>query len=529
MQFIDIKNFCLKNKNYIILTLIIILGFYFRFKGLVNQGGLIIGDEEVFLGVARSIRGSIIFLYDFIINGFDLSGIRDKAMDFFSGGFSISTVQRPGYIFLITIPIIFFGAYDFIPLLINASLSTASIYLIFLVAKEITKRDDVALISALLFSFSGYAIFWARSGLAQTTTAFFFILGIFLYLYSLRDNKDSGNNYYLKISALTFGFLFTTHYSIFIFLILIFCFDFFYFFKKKKFYNRAKNMIIFFLPPILFFQLISLVYSFVLNNLGYKSGSASYFSEIIHVLKSMPNFISSYAHSHSFWRYFEYILAYDSAAIVILMMLFIPIFIYKKWYKNIHYLFLALIFFLPFIFYSSMKLKTEYNFVVFLPLLAIICGISFCSIIDFIKNKKIKKIVFSLLLIIILFFGFKSSIIFSGFKNHYADVAEYLKKQGDINALCGTRNGIANTKFYLNDFSIEKKGSDCEGAQYAILDWQMAYFPYIHSSYDYIVNENEPVLVFEQPYSDYLCPRLKWEDDVSRCKNDSLLRVYKLK
>ncbi|MCK5510460.1 hypothetical protein KAI65_02870 [Candidatus Parcubacteria bacterium] len=529
MQFVDIKNFCLNNKNYIILVLIIILGFYFRFKGLISQGGLILGDEEVYIGIARSVRGSIIFLYDFIVNGFDLSDIREKAMDFFSGGFRISTIQRPGYIFLITIPIIFFGAYDFIPLFINAALSTASIYLIFLVAKEITKREDIGLISALLFSLSGYAIFWSRSGLAQTTTAFLFILGILFYLFSLRNDEFLRNSYFLKISALTFGFLFTTHYSIFIFLILIFCFDFFYFFKKKKFYRRAKNMIIFFLSPVLFFQLISLFYSFVLNNLGYKSGSISYFSEIIHVLKSMPNFISAYAHSHSFWRYFEYIIAHDSIIIVVLMILFIPIFIYKKWHRNIRYLFLALIFFLPFIFYSSMKLKTEYNFVVFLPLLAIICGISFCSIMDFIKNIKIKKTVFSLLLIVILFFGIKSSIIFSGFTNHYADVAKYLKKQGNISALCGTRNGVENTKFYLNDFSIKSADNDCEGAQYAILDWQMAYFPYIHNQYDYIVKENESVLVFEQQYSDYMCPRLRWEDDISRCKDDSLLRVYRLK
>lgn len=528
MTRVEFKNFFFEKNNNIILVLIMLIGIFFRFHGLINQGGLIIGDEEVFLGIARSIKGSVIFVYHLIMGGFNLDGLRESAMGFFGGGFRIGTISRPGYIFLITLPVLIFGAHDYIPLIVNASLSAACIYLVFWVAKEITKRKEIGLISAALYSLSGYAIFWARSGLAQTTTSFFLILGIQLYLYSLRD-ANSKKAIYFKLSAVIFGFLFTTHYNTWIFLAIIFCFDFFYAIKRKEPFKRTKDAVIFFLSPILIFEIISLIYAIVLKKLGYRSGGATYFSEIIDPIKHMSDYIPAYAHSYSFWRYFEYIIAHDNIILVVLLALFIPIFIYRKWHQDKNYLLLALIFYFPLLFYSSVKLKTEYTFVVFLPLFFVVCGISVWSVANIFKNKIIKNIILISLMAFLIFFGFQKSIIFSSFKNHYEDAANYLKQQGKITELCGTRNGVENTKFFLNDFSIKSQDSDCTNSQYAILDWQMAYFPHIHSELDFIAKENQPVLVFEQPYSDYMCPRLRWEDDIGRCREDSLLRVYKMK
>jgi len=255
----------------------------------------------------------------------------------------------------------------------------------------------------------------------------------------------------------------------------------------------------------------------------------SYFGEIIYSLKTIPDFYQGYIHNVSFFRYLTFLHTYDSYVIVGLFVLAIPLFVIKKWWRNYHYLLLSSITFIPFIFYCFVRLKIEYNFVIFLPLIAVICGLSANELINLVNNYHWKRALIFVLIVIILFFGLKTGFIFSNFKNPYNDAALFLKTQGKINSICGTRNGSENVKFYLDDYSINSRMSkeECKNAQYVILDWALAYFPINRGEWAEFTSKNKPLASFGHPYYFYMCKKLKWEDNIDRCYEDSSLRIYK--
>lgn len=524
---IRIKNYLFKHKLYICLLIILLLGAYFRFHGLYRQGGIINGDDESFLGVARSLKRSIIFLKDLIFNDFNLAALRSQAKEFFSGSFRDFTSARPGYILLITLPTFIFGVKDYIPTFLNAFLSLISVYIVYLAAKEASGKNLAGLIAALILAISGYSIYYSRTGLAQSTSSFFLIAGILFYFYSLRPRPNS--KFYLKLAALVFGFLFTTHYNIFIFLGIIFIFEFIYSFRKKLIKERLLTALLYFIPFAVLFQLITLLKVEIFHYWNFQAKYYSYFGEIIYSFKSIPDFYQGYIQNAAFLRYLTFLQVYDSYIIVGLFILAIPLFVIKKWWRNYRYLFLFVVTFIPFIFYSFIKLKIEYNFVIFLPLIAMLCGFSADELINLIKNFYWKRALTFVLILIIIFFGLQTGFIFSSFKNPYNKAAQFLKTQGEISSICGTRNGSENVKFYLDDYSINSRMSkeECKNAQYVILDWALAYFPIYRGEWAEFVSKNKPVASFDHPYYFYMCKKLKWEDSVNKCYEDSSLRVYK--
>ena len=63
---LNIKEFIIKYKIRIVLALILLLAAYFRFHGLIIQGGVINGDDESFLNIAKSFRNSFEFFKNFV-------------------------------------------------------------------------------------------------------------------------------------------------------------------------------------------------------------------------------------------------------------------------------------------------------------------------------------------------------------------------------------------------------------------------------------------------------------------------------
>ncbi|MFH1744868.1 MAG: glycosyltransferase family 39 protein [bacterium] len=524
------RDFIGKNHVALSLALIIILGAFFRFRGLYSQGGIYNGDDESFLGVARSFKNSFGFLYDFIVNGFNKDALRIEAQQFFSGSFRSYTSARPGYILLITIPTLIFGVKDYIPTFLNASLSLASIYLVYKIGKEMIGKTVVGLLSALVLSISGYSIFFSRTGSAQTASSFFLILGMLFYFYSLRvDENAVSAKFYLKLAAITFGFLFTTHYNVHIFLAIIFCFDIVYFFRKKLIKERLTTVFWYFIPFIVFFEMISILEVWLFNHWHFQSKYFTYFGEIIYSIKSVPSFYEAYSNNAPILKYLIFLKTFDSIIIVFLFLLAPFLFFYKKLWRNHKYFLLFILTYLPFVFYSLIKLKTEYNFVVFLPLIALLSGVVTYELIGYIKNEYWKKIALIATVVLILFFGLKTAYIFSGFKNPYNQAAQFLKTQGEIKSMCGTRNGTENVKFYLNDYSINSKMSteDCPMAQYVMLDWALAYFPVNRKQWEDFTKNNKPIMSYDHPYFTYLCEHLYWEIGDGNCRELSSLRIYK--
>ncbi|MBI4709157.1 MAG: glycosyltransferase family 39 protein [Candidatus Portnoybacteria bacterium] len=521
--------FIKKHKYKIILAIILLLGAYFRFRGLASQGGLFFGDETVHLGVARSWRNVFGFLKDFAAQGFNFENIRAEGLRYFDGSFVAGNWARPGYLLILTFAVVIFGAHDFVATHLNVLFSLASVYLVYRLGKEISGREDAGLLAALALSISGYSIFFSRVALAQTAISFFLLLGIFLYLYSRRqDNKK--NIFYFKISMLALGFSFTTHYNTFIFIGLIFIFEFLYSWKNNFIKERLLKAPIYFLPFIVFFQIFTYIQKILFERWQFNTPSNSYFGEILRQMKDAPSFSSIYINSELPWRYLAFLKTYDSLIIVSLFLLFVPIFIYKKWWRNFKYLFLFVLTFAPFVFYSLVKIKTEYNFVILLPLVAVVVGLTIFGMIDFFGDKKIKLAIGAALILAIIWGGIGHSFIFSSFITPYAKAAQYLSQQGKIESICGTLPGVNNTLFYLDDYSIKHSfhTQECkEQGQYVLLDWDLAYFPYIRPEWEDFIKQHEPAATFSQPYSAYLCPRLGWDDNLQRCNENSALRIYK--
>jgi len=450
---LNIKEFIIKYKIRIVLALILLLAAYFRFHGLIIQGGVINGDDESFLNIAKSFRNSFEFFKNFVANGFDTSNIRDGAKEFFSGSFRDYTFARPGYILLITIPTLFLGVQDYIPTILNAILSLITIYLVYKVTFEITGKHKIGLLASLLLTISGYSVFFARTGLSQTTAAFFLMLGLLFYFYTWNESKNTKR--YLKLSALVFGFTITVHYSTFLFFGIIGIFEIVQALRKKKLKERLKILIPYALPFIILFQTLTYIKLRVFQSWNFQAKYFTYLEEIKHIYTIIPDFADRYTVNDSIFQYFKFMNVYDSIIIVSLFVLSLVLFIIKKWWRNDNYTFIFALTYIPFIVYSLIKLRISYNLATLLPLIAIVCSFGVFGLINYIKVKNIRIILGSVILVVIMFFGLKTAYTFSNFDNPYDDAANFLQSQSkEIKEICGTRNGAENVKFYLDDYSI---------------------------------------------------------------------------
>lgn len=155
--------------------------------------------------------------------GFDAYSILKTGKDQWGTSFplilkSFGDFKSPLYSYL-SIPFVFlFGLTRFAVRLPNALLGTASVYIVFLLTKELfPKKKIAAYISSFLFAVSPWHIMMSRGAFEANLTTFFLPLGIYLFFRGLKSKK------YFIWSFLVFGLnLFTYHSAKFVTPIIVF-------------------------------------------------------------------------------------------------------------------------------------------------------------------------------------------------------------------------------------------------------------------------------------------------------------------
>ncbi len=228
----------------IILVLVILLATLLRFYKLnVNPPGLY-WDETAF--------------------GYDAYSILKTAKDhhghfmplFFE---SYGDWKLPGYFYLLLPSIKIFGLNEFAVRFPSALLSTLTVYLLFVLVKNLTKNINLALTSSLFLAISPWHIQFARGGFESSAGLFFVTLATILFIQGL--NKRSKVFFLFSFLFLAFS-IYTYHaYRIFS---PIFLLSFGLIFHKQV----KENFKLLFLPLIILILLLVPIILFTFTPYG---------------------------------------------------------------------------------------------------------------------------------------------------------------------------------------------------------------------------------------------------------------------
>lgn len=95
----------------------------------------------------------------------------------------------PGSPFIIVLVHLLFGIHSLNASIISAVLSSLTIFLVFLIAYLIFKKEEIGLYASLIFAFIPLNIINSQTGLSRPTGLFFVGLTILFYLLALKNNK----------------------------------------------------------------------------------------------------------------------------------------------------------------------------------------------------------------------------------------------------------------------------------------------------------------------------------------------------
>ena len=180
------------------------LGAYLRFSGLLGRG-LVEWDEAHYLMEAK-------FLHSAYAQFFNLLGALQKGdpqhlMALLDGWPVVSA--KPGHAFLIFLLAVIVGMTDHVGSLLNAGLGIATVFLVYQVGRSFWGRL-VGLVSASVLAVSGLHVMYSRSSLAEVSSSFFFLLGIYWLLLGLDGERM--NRKCLWGGGAAFGYSLTVNY-----------------------------------------------------------------------------------------------------------------------------------------------------------------------------------------------------------------------------------------------------------------------------------------------------------------------------
>lgn len=174
----------MKRKHvFIFMALILGVSLIARFAGL-KEKGLAISDEGFYLNGAKTYYAVISYAYKKAVH----QPIGQPFTEYlYARGGTYPCSVKPA-IYLLILPFFFiFGIHDYASLFLSASAGTASVFLMYLIGKEIYGKK-AGLIAALLLSVSAYHINYSRNGLSVSASIFFILLGFYLYIRSARED-----------------------------------------------------------------------------------------------------------------------------------------------------------------------------------------------------------------------------------------------------------------------------------------------------------------------------------------------------
>jgi len=171
-------------KKFLILVAILIIGAFLRFYKLSTVPPHLTPDEAS-LGYNA---------YSILKTGKDEYGVRFPLI------FKSFGDYKPGLYVYLTIPFVyFFGLNEFAVRAPSALFGILSIYLIYLVAKQLFKKERIALISSFVFSLMPWSIYFSRGAWEVNVSLTLTLAGIYFFLKFLKKPR------YLVLSAVFFG------------------------------------------------------------------------------------------------------------------------------------------------------------------------------------------------------------------------------------------------------------------------------------------------------------------------------------
>lgn len=231
----------------LILTLILILGVFFRFHNLTVNPPSFNWDEAA-LGYNAYTLG---------IDGRDEFGVKLPISYIESFG----DFKPVAYSYLALIPVKVFGLNEFAVRFPSALLGVFFVLITYLLVKEIFKKNDklltekVALTASLFIAVSPWHTMLSRGAYEANVSTFFIALGVLFFLKAL--NK---NSWYLVLSTLAFVVPFYTFNTPRVFLPLFFI-ALIIFFRKKVFENKIQTVVSGFIGLILILPLVPFLLS----------------------------------------------------------------------------------------------------------------------------------------------------------------------------------------------------------------------------------------------------------------------------
>jgi len=169
------KSLAFKDKRILLLlAFLFLVGFCLRNSTYSNG---IPTDGWVFAESAKHMLSDGLFVKGCAVGNLENCGLYEQVL------------FPPGYPFLIALAYLAFGINSIHASIVSAILSALTIPLIFLVCRELFKKEEIGLFAALVFAFFPLDLIFANTGNSRPTSIFFIALTLFFYLVSLKKNN----------------------------------------------------------------------------------------------------------------------------------------------------------------------------------------------------------------------------------------------------------------------------------------------------------------------------------------------------
>lgn len=494
----------------------------------ISEKGLIDSDQGVYGNEAKTVYGSIIWLYNVIlgVDGYErtLLNLRNYLGNI---GATFPYVGKPGFNILIGLSYLVFGLKDYSVLMVSALLGTATIWIVYLTGRMLYNAQ-IGLIAALIMAVSKWANIFSLSGYAEMSSTFFGSLGIYFFIKSHNEDSISWREYIL--SGLMLGAALTINYKMIVFLPLMLAYQMFYMFWFGKFNHviiYKKNIVYWFSValPVIFLQVPFFLATRSKSMMGLLDstsgrGFTSYFDSLLgRVISNTSQGSAKYYFTlDGLASYFEMLWTFEGTLVIVLLAVGFYVnsknlfkqFEYRRMILFTHFLSLTLIWSLFSGGHPSIKAS-----VMILPFFAIISAIGAFEIAEFI-GLKIRRISMrqsvAAIMVFIFVVGMKNSwevITFkSGYKASVSELVGYIKSNGGIfTSEQGSLGSIL--KFYMgnevyNDPSLSEHfrvGKDKPDSDFIFISpWFTNRKPEKHKFLTDKIANLKPIFVVDNPY-----------------------------
>ena len=97
---------------------------------------------------------------------------------------------KPFHVILISFAFRLFGVYDYVAVSVSAFMGTITIFLLFLIGKELYNKN-VGLLASAMLAATGSHIFYSKSALSYADLIFFMLLSFFFFIKGIRTYENS--------------------------------------------------------------------------------------------------------------------------------------------------------------------------------------------------------------------------------------------------------------------------------------------------------------------------------------------------